>query len=80
MTLRKIGPNAAVLETRAGAILFSYENPTALRLVSAYSQRQGPISRATNTHISRFVPPGVVVSFVTPDQFTAYLHAVLSEP
>lgn len=76
MTLRKIGPNASVLETPAGAVLFSYEQPAALRLGPCYYRVRQPLSKATWAHIQRFVPADMTATVVPPEQFQVYLSEV----
>ena len=78
MRLLKHGANFHVLETHAGAVLLSYENPAALRLGSVYYQRRAAISRATWAHLVRFVPADMTAVIVPPEQFAVYLSEILS--
>ena len=61
MRLLKIGQNAHMLETPAGALLFSYEKLTALRLGTAYYRLPGTLTTATRAHLSRFSGSNMVV-------------------
>lgn len=60
MRLLKIGQNAHMLETPAGALLFSYEKLTALRLGTVYYRLPGVLSTATRAHLARFIGGNMV--------------------
>ena len=67
MRLIRLGDNAHMLETSAGAVLFSYETLTAVLLYDATETARGPrsaafrspaaiMSTATRAHLQRFYP------------------------
>ena len=61
MRLLKLGPNAHTLETSCGAILFSYENTAAVKVLDpcgepyrVFVHCDRPMSPATRAHVERF--------------------------
>lgn len=78
MRLLRLGSNAHMLETPAGALLFSYEALVALRIGAAYYRLPGMISTATRAHMARFAPDGARVVAVDPRVFAIYARNVVT--
>lgn len=83
MKLRRIGPNAHVLETEKGELLFSYEELVALHVKAGnkYRMRAAAVfspTVATRAHLARFIGnSGQRWSFVADDVFSAFIRYIL---
>ena len=79
MKLRPIGPNARVVETAAGAVLFSYEDLVAVKVGPVLYVRPGLVlTNATRAHLQRFAPAQKYHAPKTVEHFTAAVRTVLN--
>ena len=81
MKLLRLAPNAHTLETHAGAVLFSYELPAAVRLDGSHWRPPGPFTNATRAHMARFTgSPVLPVEAINAQTWAAMVQEALSDP